>query len=93
MSVKAYVDRPGIRVVLLDSSIPGEDPGRLREALIHYTKAGAIRPRATTYSNIGTIHFWEGDYASAADAYRRAGSFAMPFSTTATRSAGRPGRT
>lgn len=29
-----HVDRPGIRVVLLDSSIPGEDPGRL-SALLH----------------------------------------------------------
>lgn len=29
----AHVDRPGIRVVLLDSSIPGEDPGRLSDLL------------------------------------------------------------
>lgn len=29
----AHVDRPGIRLVLVDSSIPGEDPGRLSELL------------------------------------------------------------
>jgi Icc protein len=28
-----HVDRPGIRVVLLDSAIPGEDPGRLSDLL------------------------------------------------------------
>ena len=28
-----HVDRPGIRVVLLDSSIPGEDPGRVSDVL------------------------------------------------------------
>lgn len=28
-----HVDRPGIRIVMLDSSIPGEDPGRLSDVL------------------------------------------------------------
>jgi eukaryotic-like serine/threonine-protein kinase len=49
-----------------------QSAGRLAEALANYTKADEIRPRATTYSNIGTIHFWEGEYAKAAEAYRRA---------------------
>lgn len=29
----AHLDRPGIRVVLLDSAIPGQDPGRLADLL------------------------------------------------------------
>ncbi len=46
--------------------------GRLDEALANYEKAAAIRPSWGTYSNMGTLHYWRGDNAKAADAYRRA---------------------
>jgi eukaryotic-like serine/threonine-protein kinase len=46
-----------------------QSAGRLEEALRNYEKANAIRPRSLTYSNVGTIHFWRGDYARAAEAY------------------------
>lgn len=49
-----------------------QSAGRLQEALVNYVKANGIRPRAGTYSNIGTIHFWSGEYAPAVDAYERA---------------------
>ena len=49
-----------------------QSAGRLPEALANYETASRIRPRWSTYSNIGTIRFWSGDYAKAADAYERA---------------------
>jgi tetratricopeptide (TPR) repeat protein len=48
-----------------------QSAGRLEQALANYEKANAILPKHTVYSNIGTIHFWNGDYAKAADAYAR----------------------
>lgn len=49
-----------------------QNAGRLAEALADYTRANGIRPRSTTFSNIATVHFWRGEYAQAADAYRQA---------------------
>ncbi len=49
-----------------------QSAGRLADALVNYGKATAIRPRPTTYSNTGTIHFWSGDYARAVEAYQGA---------------------
>ena len=46
--------------------------GRIDEAMAQYDKAIKIRPSAGTYSNIGTVHFWRGNYAGAADAYEKA---------------------
>jgi superkiller protein 3 len=46
--------------------------GSLDRALENYEKATAIRPSGATYSNMGTSYYWQGDYARAADAYRRA---------------------
>jgi serine/threonine-protein kinase len=46
--------------------------GRYDEALDNYLKAVAIRPTAGTLSNMGTLYYWRGDYAKAADAYQRA---------------------
>ena len=46
--------------------------GRLEEALVNYVRANTIRPRSSAYSNVGTIHFWRGDYRKAADAYEQA---------------------
>lgn len=54
--------------------------GQLDEALRNYEKANAIRKRETTYSNIGTVHFWRGEYAKAAAAYEAA----VKLSTNAT---------
>lgn len=46
--------------------------GRIEEALANYEKAAAIRPTSGWYSNMGTLHYWRGDYARAAAAYQRA---------------------
>lgn len=46
--------------------------GRLEEALVNFIRANTIRPRSSAYSNVGTIHFWRGDYRKAADAYEQA---------------------
>ena len=49
-----------------------QSAGRLPEALANYTRSNEIRPRWSTWSNIGTLHFWAGDYAKAAAAYEQA---------------------
>ena len=41
-------------------------------ALESYRKANEIRPADSTWSNIGTILYWEGEYAKAAEAYEHA---------------------
>jgi tetratricopeptide (TPR) repeat protein/TolB-like protein/predicted Ser/Thr protein kinase len=46
--------------------------GRNDEAIEQYGKAIAIGPSWGTYSNIGTLYFWRGEYRRAADAYERA---------------------
>ena len=46
--------------------------GKLPEALVSYERANQIRPAASTYANQGTVLFWQGDYAKAADAYGKA---------------------
>lgn len=46
--------------------------GRIDEALANYEKAAAIRPSWGTYSNMGTLHYWQGDNVKAAAAYQRA---------------------
>ena len=49
-----------------------QSAGDLTAALANYEKATQIRPAASTYSNVGTVLFWRGDFAGAADAYNRA---------------------
>ena len=49
-----------------------QSAGDLTAALANYAKATQIRPAASTYSNVGTVLFWRGDFAGAADAYNRA---------------------
>jgi serine/threonine-protein kinase len=49
-----------------------QSAGRLPEALQNYSRANAMRPSPATSSNIGTIHFWNGDYRKAVDAYQQA---------------------
>ena len=44
----------------------------LDRALGAYTQANNLNPRATTHSNIGTVHYARGEYAAAATAYRNA---------------------
>jgi serine/threonine-protein kinase len=44
--------------------------GRDREALENYEVATQIRPSATAFSNIGTLHYRAGDYGKALAAYR-----------------------
>ena len=46
--------------------------GDTAAALLSYTRANEIRPAYGTWSNMGTILFWQGDYAKAADAYAHA---------------------
>jgi Flp pilus assembly protein TadD len=46
--------------------------GQTVAALESYRKASAIRPADSTWSNMGTILYWEGDYAEAAQAYQNA---------------------
>ena len=46
--------------------------GQTAAALESYRKANAIRPADSTWSNMGTILYWEGDYARAAEAYQSA---------------------
>jgi tetratricopeptide (TPR) repeat protein/TolB-like protein len=46
--------------------------GRIDDAMDSYQKANTIRESGATYSNIGTIHYWRGDYASAITAYEHA---------------------
>lgn len=46
--------------------------GDTTRALENYKRALDISPTDTAYSNIGTIHFDEGRYAEAAEAYRKA---------------------
>jgi tetratricopeptide (TPR) repeat protein len=49
-----------------------QESGQLDEALKNYLLADAKGPSAATYSNMGTVHYWRGDYAKAADAYEKA---------------------
>lgn len=49
-----------------------QSAGRNDEAMIEYEKAIAIRPSFGAYSNVGTLYFWRGDYASAANNFERA---------------------
>jgi tetratricopeptide (TPR) repeat protein len=49
-----------------------QSAGQSPEAIANYTKANAIRPSPSTYSNIGTIHYWAGEYQKAAEAYQHA---------------------
>ena len=49
-----------------------QSAGDLTSALANYEKATSIRPAASTYSNVGTVLFWRGNYTGAADAYTRA---------------------
>ena len=46
--------------------------GRLDNALRHYQRANALRPTATAWSNIGTIHFAQGKLEEAIAAYEQA---------------------
>lgn len=46
--------------------------GDLAVALDNFSRAAEIRPGASTYSNIGTIHFWNGRFEDARAAYTRA---------------------
>ncbi len=46
--------------------------GKNDEALKKYEQAIAIRPSAGAYSNVGTLYFWRGNHAKAADAYEKA---------------------
>ena len=46
--------------------------GDLTLALGSFSRAAEIRPGASTFSNIGTIHFWNGRFADARAAYARA---------------------
>jgi eukaryotic-like serine/threonine-protein kinase len=49
-----------------------QSAGHLDAALVSYEHANRIRPAASTYANLGTIHFWRGEYAEAATAYEQA---------------------
>jgi eukaryotic-like serine/threonine-protein kinase len=49
-----------------------QSAGKLAEAAVDYEKANAISPRASTYSNLGTVQYWQGDYAAAKQAYEQA---------------------
>ena len=49
-----------------------QSAGDLTAALANYEKAIKIRPTAGTYSNIGTVLFWRGNFTGAADAYVQA---------------------
>ena len=46
--------------------------GKNDEALKKYEQAIAIRPSAGAYSNVGTLYFWRGNHAKAAEAYEKA---------------------
>lgn len=46
--------------------------GNLALALESFTRAAGIRPAANAFSNIGTIHFWNGRFEEALKAYDRA---------------------
>jgi eukaryotic-like serine/threonine-protein kinase len=46
--------------------------GRHDEAFANYEKAIAAGASWATFSNVGTSYYWQGDYARAAQAYRRA---------------------
>ena len=46
--------------------------GRNDEALEQYERAITIRPSGRTYSNIGTLYFWRGNYPAAIKAYESA---------------------
>ncbi len=45
--------------------------GDTRQALLNYERANQITPLAQAYANIGKIHYDEGRYAEAAQAYRQ----------------------
>jgi len=49
-----------------------QSAGDTTAALESYRTANRIRPAASTLSNMGTILFWQGDYAGAAEAYEQA---------------------
>ncbi|CAN5520564.1 serine/threonine-protein kinase [soil metagenome] len=46
--------------------------GQNDAALVQYEKALDINPSARTYSNVGTLYFWRGDYQKAAERYEQA---------------------
>lgn len=46
--------------------------GDMASAVDSYTRANAIRPAYSTWSNLGTVFYWQGDYAKAAEAYEHA---------------------
>ncbi|HET9265300.1 MAG TPA: tetratricopeptide repeat protein [Vicinamibacterales bacterium] len=49
-----------------------QSAGDIAAALQSYQKANEILPTAATWSNMGTVLFWEGEYVKAAEAYERA---------------------
>ena len=46
--------------------------GDLALGLESYTRSAEIAPSASTFSNIGTIHYWNGNFDSARQAYEKA---------------------
>jgi tetratricopeptide (TPR) repeat protein len=50
--------------------------GKLPEAIASYEHANEIRPASSTYANLGTVLFWQGDYGGAAAAYEQATTLA-----------------
>jgi tetratricopeptide (TPR) repeat protein len=46
--------------------------GETQRALEQYTRANQIAPDPYAWSNIGTLHYWEGRYSDAAQAYEQA---------------------
>jgi serine/threonine-protein kinase len=49
-----------------------QSAGDIGAALESYRKANEILPTAATWSNMGTVLFWQGEYTQAADAYQKA---------------------
>jgi eukaryotic-like serine/threonine-protein kinase len=49
-----------------------QESDQLPLALETYQRALEIAPSAPVYSNIGTIRYWQGDYAAAAQSYQKA---------------------
>jgi tetratricopeptide (TPR) repeat protein len=60
---------PGSALSLAQAGAAAQQLGDIPRALAFYERANAIQPRATTFSNIGTIQYGLGDYARAAAAY------------------------
>jgi serine/threonine-protein kinase len=50
--------------------------GKLPEAVASYEHANQIRPAASTSANLGTVLFWQRDYAGAAAVYEQAAKLA-----------------